>query len=101
MTTVWLPEVDGADAATAGVPHDEHGGQIALLNLLKTKQHRRRITCNYAALVTMETDDGDDDDSDLQFGSSRTASRRRGAQSAAQLPQRKRFNFKFNLLLLN
>lgn len=35
MTTLWLPEVDGADAAAAGVFIDEHGGKVALLYLLK------------------------------------------------------------------
>lgn len=41
MTTLGLPEVDGADAATAGVFSQEHVGKIALLNLLKTRQRTR------------------------------------------------------------
>ena len=46
MATVGMPEVDGADAATAGVLSDEHGGQVAPLHLLQRERH-----------VTMETHD--------------------------------------------
>lgn len=37
-----LPQVDGADAATAGVSCDEDGWEVALLHRLKTKQAVRR-----------------------------------------------------------
>lgn len=38
MATLRLPEVDGADAAAAGVFSDVGGGKVAALNLLETKQ---------------------------------------------------------------
>lgn len=37
-----LPQVDGADAATAGVSRDEDGREVALLHRLRTKQAVRR-----------------------------------------------------------
>lgn len=88
MATLWLPEVDSADAATAKVFSDEHCGKVAPLNLLKTK-HREGIRSTdrfLTDLVYLWTDD----DSDLLFGPFGTASRWGGAQSTAHLPQKKK-----------
>lgn len=38
MATLWLPQVDATDGTTAGVLSEQHGGNVALLELLKTKQ---------------------------------------------------------------
>lgn len=81
MATLWLPQVDATDATTARVLSDQHGRNVTLLEVLKTKQ-RGEIRALFG------TDQTAGDHSHLQFEAFGAASIWRAAQATAHLPQK-------------